>query len=71
MNWDVDKPSAERLAVGEGKTDGRGRLFLCIGWEFEGVVATRGSKSHGDTLSGRKMEEGSSQWTWQTIRYQS
>jgi len=65
--WNVDKPSAERSAVGEGMTYGRARLFLCTGWEFEGVVATSGSNSQCDTLSGRMMDEGSSHWTWQTI----
>lgn len=56
-------PSAERSGDGEGKTGGRARLFLSAGWEFRGVVATNGSNSHGDTLSGRNIEEGSSHWT--------
>ena len=47
--------------MGEGKTCGRARLlFLCGGGGFEGVDARRGSNSHGETLSGRNIDEGSS-----------
>ena len=44
----------------EGRMGGRALLFLWAGCEFPVVVATRGSNSHGETLSGRKMADGSS-----------
>lgn len=53
-------PITEISGVGEGKTGGRARLFLCVGWEVGGAFATSGSNSHGETLSGRKIDEGSS-----------
>lgn len=54
-------PRTERSGLEDGNTGGRARLFLCGGWEFEVVEeATRGSSSHGDTLSGRMIAEGSS-----------
>lgn len=53
-------PIADISGVGEGKTGGRVRLFLCEDWELGGAFATSGSNSHGETLSGRKIDEGSS-----------
>lgn len=44
----------------EGRAIGRARLFLGVGWEIRGLDATSGSSSHGETLSGRGIEEGSS-----------
>lgn len=48
------------ISGGEGRTEGCGRLLLWVGWEFEGVAAMMGSTSHGETLSGRGINEGSS-----------
>lgn len=52
-------PNAEGSGVEVGAS-GRARLFLGVGWEVGGLEATSGSNSHGDTLSGRGIEEGSS-----------
>lgn len=57
-------PNTGRSGVGEGRTGGRALLFLCAGWVVGGVAATSGSSSHGETLSGRGMDEGSSHCTW-------
>lgn len=54
-------PSTERSGVAEGKTGGLARLFLCVGCKFVGAAAaTSGSNSQADTLSGRKIDAGSS-----------
>lgn len=56
----VKSPCREESANVEGRTGGRDLLFLWEGWEFVGGVDTSGSNSHGETLSGRKIEDGSS-----------
>ena len=56
-------PKSEEPGATEGEIGGRARLFLCVGWEDGGVLATSGSTSHGETSSGRTMDEGSSHWT--------
>jgi len=55
----VKPPCREESAI-EGRMGGRDLLFLWEGWEFVGGVDTSGSNSHGETLSGRKIEDGSS-----------
>lgn len=48
------------VSVAGGVTRGLALLFLDVGWDDGGVAFTRGSSSHGETLSGRGIEEGSS-----------
>lgn len=56
-------PKAGGSSGGVGKTGGRARLFLAAGCAVGELNETRGSSSHGETLSGRGTEDGSSHWT--------
>ena len=49
----------------EGEVGGRACLFRKGGCGGCRLVASRGSSSHGETLSGRRIAEGSSHWTCQ------
>ncbi|RYR63569.1 hypothetical protein Ahy_A04g021373 isoform C [Arachis hypogaea] len=53
-------PCIDESGIGEGRIGGRDLFVLWAGWEFAGVVDTSGSNSHGETLSGRKIDDGSS-----------
>jgi hypothetical protein len=56
----ITLPCREESVIVEGRIGGRDLLFRWVGWEFAGGVDTSGSNSHGETLSGRKIDDGSS-----------
>lgn len=56
----IKPPCREESGIVEGRMGGRALLFLWVGWEFAGGVDTSGSNSHGETLSGRRIDDGSS-----------
>lgn len=58
----ISIPSADRSVAEDGIIAGRDRLCLGVGWDGELLefVATSGSSSQGETLSGRAIDEGSS-----------
>jgi hypothetical protein len=56
----IKSPCREESGVVDGRTGGRDLLFRWVGWAFAGGVDTSGSNSHGETLSGRRIDDGSS-----------
>jgi len=59
----TNSPCKDESGIVEGRIRGRALLFLCVGCGFAGVVETCGSNSHEETLSGRKIDNGSSHCT--------